>query len=89
MAISKIQDDIDRKKFLKKINSNRRTENSGLAYLINPIEEIQGLLYEKEGVPLFLDSMFFQFDSAPLMIERVTVTDPDSIWTHPDTNDTV
>ena len=40
MAISKVQDDIDRKKFLKKINSNRRTENSGLAYLINPIEEI-------------------------------------------------
>ena len=40
MAISKVQDDIDRKKFLKKINSNRHTGNSGLAYLINPIEEI-------------------------------------------------
>jgi hypothetical protein len=40
MAISKVQDDIDRKKFLKKINSNRRTKNSGLACLINPIEEI-------------------------------------------------
>ena len=39
-TLSKVQDDIDRKKFLKKINSNRRTENSGLAYLINPIEEI-------------------------------------------------
>ena len=34
------QSTINTYKFLKKINSNRRTENSGLAYLINPIEEI-------------------------------------------------
>jgi len=40
MAISKAQDDIDRKKFLKKINSNRHTENSGLAYLIDPKGDI-------------------------------------------------
>ena len=40
MAISKVQDDIDRKKFLKKINSNRHTENSGLAYLIDPKGDI-------------------------------------------------
>ena len=40
MAISKATDIDDKQKFLKKYNSDRRTEISGLPYLIDPIEEI-------------------------------------------------
>ena len=40
LALSRAQDVEDKKKFLKKYNENRHTENSGLAYLIDPKGEI-------------------------------------------------